>query len=265
MRFSIRGSILFAITAASTWSACATSGVSGVYMANDGGGLQHRDVFYTDSDDIFCIAKFSAGNPDSTLDFTILQNGVYPWCGKSSQLTPNTPRVFAVGEQVPGVSVESVVAEEINPEGEMIDINCNGYCTMNGSSGSLCEHSPDLPGSCQPGYVAEEADSCGPGATCCREDDVVAMQMAQPVQQLPYPAGSYTCVVQLDGVEVGSAAFSIVYPGNGPIPEANCPVPPPVTGVPCYDWFPEGSTCPGYVPNTSCLCLDTGSWSCTEK
>jgi hypothetical protein len=260
MRFRIGGILAFAILAPAVASSCATSGVSGVYMANDSGGLQHRNVFYSDSADIYCIAKFSAGNPDSTLDFTIVQTGVYPWCGNTSALdtTPSHLHpIFAVGEQVPGVGVETVVAQEILPEGVKIEFNCNGYCTQNSAGGkSLCDGPPEFAGSCDPDYSALGPNTCGPGATCCLTDVPGNMQMGSSAQQLPYPVGTYTCVVQLDGVQVGTSEFTIIYP------ETLCPVPPPITGVPCYQWFPEGSTCPSDIPGQCCKCEQDGAWEC---
>jgi hypothetical protein len=230
-------------------------------MANDSGGLQHRDVFYTDSNDIYCIAKFSAGNPDSTLDFTISQTGIYPWCGNTANLDKNPAdlhAIFAVGEQVPGVGVETVVAEEILPQGETVDFMCNGICLPNaaGPGENLCNGPPTFPAHCPPEYTAEGADTCGPGVTCCITDVQGNSQMGTEAQQVPYPAGTYTCIVQLDGVQVGSADFSVIYPPTF------CPVPPPQTGVPCYQWFPEGSKCPADIPGDECKCEPTGTWQC---
>jgi hypothetical protein len=263
MRSRIGGLLAFASLLACIASACATSGVSGVYMANDAGGAQHRNVFYTDSQDMFCVAKFSAGNPDSTLDFTIEQTGIYPWCGNTAKLDQNPAhlhKIFANGEQVPGVGVESVIAEEVPPYGVKINFTCNGYCTQNSAGNmSLCNGPPIFQGNCLPHYTPLEADSCGEGSTCCQTDVPGNAQMGSAAQQLPYPAGTYTCVVQLDGVQVGSADFSVIYPPTF------CPVPPPISGVPCYQWFPEGSKCPSTVPGETCRCVETGSWSCSTQ
>ncbi len=256
--------LLFALVWASVASACATSGISGIYMANDAGGIQHRDVFYSDSNSVYCIAKFSAGNPDTTLDWTISQTGVYPWCGDTAKLDTNPDdlhSIFAVGETVPGVGVESIVAYDIEPEGIQIDFMCTGYCTVNsaGPNGNLCNGPPEYAGACSPGYSPLGPNTCGPGATCCFSDVPGSSQMGSGAQQLPFPVGTYTCTLQIDGNVVGSTDFTIIYPPT------NCPVPPPITGVPCYQWFPEGSSCMGDVPNTMCRCIEAGIWSCVDK
>ena len=125
---------------------------------------RHRDVFYTDSNGIYCVAKFSAGNPDSTLDWTIVQTGVYPWCGDTAVLDTKMSdlhSIFAVGEKVPGVGVESVAAYQIQPQGIEIDFMCNGYCTVNsaGPGGNLCDGPPEFNGSCVTNYTAAGANT----------------------------------------------------------------------------------------------------------
>jgi len=263
--------VAFGALLACVTNGCSTAGVSTVYMANDSGGLQHRQVFYTDSNAIYCITKFSSGRPDATLDFTIFQKSTYPWCGGATpSAVPNAPVVdettgikgppiFAVGEQVPGVGVETVVGAEIEPNGITVNINCSGYCMQNvaASHQSLCSSVPTASVSCRNTFVSEGADSCGPGLTCC-ETTVATTAPPTGVQlaSVPYPAGEYTCQVALDGVVVGSSDFSILYPVPG------CPVPPPITGVPCYDWFPKGSQCPSYEAGETCTCEDSGAWDC---
>jgi hypothetical protein len=255
--------VAFVAVVAGALSACNTAGVSYVYMAIDSGGLQHRQLFYTDSNSIYCIADFSSARPDATLDFVIHQTGVYSWCNAGS-LDTNPAHVhstFAVGEVVPGKGVETVVAELLEPNGINVDVMCNGYCTQNLSNDDLCAPgiTPSLSGTCRPTYLSEGADSCGPGLTCCEQTVVNASSGSMsgtPFANVPYPAGQYTCVVSLDGVEVGETSFDVVYPNP------SCPVPPPITNVPCYNWFPEASQCPGFEPSTTCTCTNRGIWDC---
>ncbi len=289
MRARLGGILAIASILTCAVGACKTAGVSAVYMTIDSGGLQRRNIFYTDSSSIYCVTKVSAARPDVTIDFTIRQTGVYPWCDalahpgaavtQQSALLP----VFAVAEQAPGVGVETVVTAQLLMTGIQIQTNCVGYCAMNLPSTSFCDQadsgaSGEVAAGCESGYQSLGANSCGMGLTCCEDENPSASGSASSTSaasEVPYPAGQYTCIVYMDGVDVGETPFSIEYPagnespsegsaGCGRIPASSCycPVPPPVDGIPCYGWVPQGAQCPGYVGGTTCTCMPTGNWSC---
>jgi hypothetical protein len=289
MRARLGGILAFASILTGAVGACKTAGVSAVYMAIDSAGAQRRDIFFTDSSAIYCIAKVSSATQDATIDFTVLQTAVYPWC--SALANPGVPEsqktyiqpVFAVGEETPGVGVENVVAGSLLSSGVTIQTNCVGYCAMNLPSTTLCDHADgggsaaEVAASCEDGYNSLGANSCGMGLTCCEPKNPTTGSTASSsaATAVPYPAGQYICVVYLNGVDVGETSFTIEYPagnedpslggagcGNVPSSSCYCPVPPPVDGIPCYGWVPEGAECPGYVGGTTCKCMPTGNWSC---
>jgi hypothetical protein len=275
MRQRLCGIIAFASLLTWTAGACDTAGVSYVYMAIDSAGAQHRQVFYTDSNGIYCIAKFSSGRTDATLDFTVRQTHTYPWCGALNNPTGNGPvahPIFGVGEQTPGKGVETAVAEELLPNGIQFDITCppppSGLCVPNLPSTGFCDVSKvqkEQAGTCPTSSVGEGPDSCGPGFTCCEslvETVGGSGGSSSPVSDAPYPAGSYVCEVDLDGVEVGETEFQIEYPPG--VAPAICPEAPPISGIPCYNWVPEGAQCPGFNASETCGCGVSGIWNCCD-
>jgi len=280
MRPRIGGLLLFASALTLAGSSCTTAGVSYVYMAIDGGGVQHRQIFYTDSSAIYCIAKFSSARADATLDFTIRQVGTYPWCAAVTDPTKivfnaDGPEIFAIAEQTPGAGVETPVAAEILPSGTAISLPCNGYITPNLPSGNICKGgSLSESGTCVgegTTYVSEGPNSGAPGYTCCASVIVSATTTTTAAPStIPYPAGEYTCTVALDGVEAGSSTFYIEYPpalNSCPTPTIDgkpcfCPTQPPVTGIPCYNWVPLGAVCPADDPKQICTCEMSGVWNC---
>jgi hypothetical protein len=267
MRSRLGGVLAIAAVVAWAGSACNTAGVSAVYMAIDTGGAQHRQIFYTDSNAIYCIAKFSAARQDATLDFTFHQMAIFPWCsalknGNTEDKVDIHP-IFAVGEETPGTGVETVVAEQLLASGTPVNIPCNGYCTQNLPSGSICGSTPpsfDQSGPCRPLYTSGGADTCGIGLTCCEQDVASSStQTGMPLALIPFPAGLYSCDVTLDGVEAGSTEFEVDYPPG------NCPVPPPTDGIPCYNWVPKGASCAGNSSDQkTCVCGESGVWSCGQ-
>ncbi len=284
MRSRLGGLFLFALVLTWAAGACNTAGVSYVYMAIDSGGAQHRDVFYTDSTAIYCIAKFSSARQDATLDFVFRQTAVFPWCAALDHPTEQdtTPtdlyNIFALGEQTPGVGTETVVAEELLPNGTPTAVTCNGYIAANLPSGNICGASGNGCGSgASPctgegiSYASEGPDSAGPGFTCCATLITGETTTAMAPSVIPYPAGVYTCTVSLDGNVAGVTTFTIEYPSypNSSCPAAEvdgvpcfCPSPPPVDGIPCYNWVPKGAVCPSNTPTINCTCNDCGVWSC---
>jgi hypothetical protein len=290
MRSRLAGIFLFG--AVLTWAAgaCNTAGVSYVYMAIDSGGAQHRQGFFTDSTAIYCIAKFSSARQDATLDFVFRQTGVFPWCAalanptKADETPVDLYNIFALGEQTPGVGTETVVAEELLPNGTPLNIPCNGYIAPNLPSGNICGASGG--GGCGSetspctgegiSFASEGANSGGPGFTCCATLIVGQSMTVTAPSVIPYPAGVYTCTVSLDGNVAGETTFTIDYPGfpfsscpAASIPDKTgksvpcfCPSPPPVNGIPCYNWVPEGAVCPSNTPTINCTCNSCGVWEC---
>jgi len=274
MRSRLGGLLAFALILTGAASACSTAGVSYVYMAIDAAGAQHRQIFYTDSSNIFCIAKVSSGRADVTIDFTLEQNAVCPWCEGKTCVNPgdfdsnpnDIHKIFGVTESTPGVGVENVVSALYSVSGESSALPCNGIREQNLPSTNICSGGgnpqAEISAVCPPTYESLGADSAGPGYTCC--ENLVATAPAQEGRSvLPYPAGEYTCVVSLDGVVAGSTSFTIIYPPANELGNS-CPTPPPTQNVPCYNWVPKGFSCVGYQPNTLCNCGESGLWDCTN-
>ena len=70
----------------------------------------------------------------------------------------------------------------------------------------------------------------------------------------PYPVGTFTCELAIDGEREDSVDFDIAFPA--------CPVLPPVTGQLCRGWIRAGSRCQG-AAEQSCLCEEaSGAWQC---
>lgn len=281
MGIRIGGVLAFASVLALTTSSCRTAGVSFVYMAIDAQGQQPRNVFYTDSTAIYCIADTSSARQDATIDFRVVQHNIYPWCtspatpqGTLPKTAPPVHDTFAVGEATPGVGTETPVSLRLLPQGITITVSCNGIITQNlPTKGVACGGDIVAQGAgyCDADHINEGADSAGPGFTCCANLPNSGASTTATSSQVdaPYPAGTYTCIVSLDGVIQGSSDFSIVFPENNtpvpvpadpPVPDGvpgeppPCPVPPPVSKVPCYNWVPQGTMCAGFDSSQKCTC-----------
>jgi hypothetical protein len=219
---------------------CRFSGTSAIYMAIDSAGAQPRDVFYTDSVAIYCIALVSTAKQDLTVDFTIREIS-------GPDGSPPLHNVFAVCESTPGPGTETPVSCQLPPQGIQIQVSCLGYCLQNGVG-------------CPAGYANQGNDSCGPSAECCYNPTA---QAAMAPSVLPYPVGDYECLVELDGVlQPETSTFTIEYPPPDPTSGQVCPVPPPVTGVVCAGWVPQKAQCTGFYSYQTCTC-DGSAWSCT--
>jgi hypothetical protein len=269
MRLRLGGPLLFALVVSYAMAACATAGVSAIYTSIDSAGAQRRVDFYTDTNTIYCVAKFSSARVDATLDFTISQKAVYQFSDGKPNARLVHP-VFAVGEQTPGVGTETVVAQLIPPTGLDVNAACAGKAVMNlPTGGSTCSAlgTAETAGQCPTSFKSLGYDSAGPGFTCCLPPPSSVIT-TEPAPAIPYPAGEYACDVSLDGVFQGETIFFVDFPppASQPLPggasSVNCPVPPPITGVPCYNWVPCDSKCPGYDPNETCTCEPSGIWSC---
>ncbi len=277
MRLRLGGLLAFATLLTGVASACNTAGVAYVYMSIDSAGMQPRQTFYTDSSEIFCVAVVSSGRPDVTVDVVVHQTAVFDWCSDPTHADTNPAfvhPVFGVGEDTPGVSMDSPVSFQLDPNGIQVDVMCNGYCTQNQPVGNLCgpngmQTTQFTGASCRTQYASAGADSCGPGLTCCVSEVPGTTASATGFVAVPFPAGVYTCDVFLDGVPAGSAPFTVEYPipgaAGGELYDAgadSCPVPPPVDGIPCYNWVPFGTKCLGFNPDSTCTCAETGVWTC---
>jgi hypothetical protein len=268
MRLRLGGLLLFALVASWAMTACATAGVSAIYMSIDSAGAQRRTTFYTDTNSIYCTTKFSSARVDATLDFTISQKAIYQWNDGKLNAKLVHP-VFAVGEQTPGVGTETVVAELIPPTGLAVSASCSGRAVPNlPTGGNTCDAvTNETAGQCPMSYSSLGYDSAGPGFTCCLPPPSSTVT-TEPAPAIPYPAGEYACDVSLDGVFQGETIFFIDFPppASAPLPgggsSVNCPVPPPISGVPCYNWVPCDSRCPGFDPGELCTCEPAGLWSC---
>ncbi len=242
MRLRLGALAFVAVLLAVVSGGCKFSGVSTTYMAIDSMGAQRRDVFYTDTTSIYCVTKFSSAKQDATVDFTILEI--------PGEYSPHPlHNIFSTYEIVPGPSTEAPVVFMIPPNGVNIMISCLGVCIQNGAA-------------CPSAYTDEGDDSCGIGATCCFSP---VAQTASPPPVLPYPVGNFECVVEIDGAQVGATDFAITYPPAGPAPgNYICPVPPPVEGIICTGWVPEGAKCPGFDSFQICTCKGA-AWNCEDK
>jgi hypothetical protein len=70
----------------------------------------------------------------------------------------------------------------------------------------------------------------------------------------PYPVGTFTCELAIDGEREDSVDFAIAFPA--------CPVLPPVSGQLCRGWVRVGSRCTG-AGARSCVCEgSSGAWQC---
>lgn len=64
IRSAARGAVVIVSLLA---CACDTAGVQRAYMALDEQGMRRRDVFYTDTEAIFCVAELVSGTDDVTV------------------------------------------------------------------------------------------------------------------------------------------------------------------------------------------------------
>jgi hypothetical protein len=71
--------------------------------------------------------------------------------------------------------------------------------------------------------------------------------------QLPYPVGTYTCELSIDGEPEDSVNFDIQFPA--------CPVLPPTPDQSCAGWVRPGSQCEGAGARI-CSCAESGVWQC---
>jgi hypothetical protein len=81
-----------------------------------------------------------------------------------------------------------------------------------------------------------------------------ALGNAGTSQPEPFPVGTFTCELALDGEPEDSVDFEIAFPP--------CPMLPPVTGQICGGWVRAGSRCEG-AGARRCVCHGpSGAWQC---
>lgn len=96
--------------------ACTTANVVDVYTALDGQGDRKRNVFFTDSKEIHCVAEIGVGRPGVTIEAIIRQRATYDFVNRT--YIQNLDRVVASAESSPSrdsglqkfdISLEKVV------------------------------------------------------------------------------------------------------------------------------------------------------------
>jgi hypothetical protein len=102
--------VCFGAVALCLLGSCRSAGIKRAYMSLDSGGERKRDVFYTDSDAIFCVAEVASGRDDVTIEATLRMTAEYsPFDGALA------PASVFVGrdEEAPGAGDEIKVAFEL--------------------------------------------------------------------------------------------------------------------------------------------------------
>jgi hypothetical protein len=95
-------------------------------------------------------------------------------------------------------------------------------------------------------------EDVSPGGT--GSDVIVAFEFVKPELSAPWPAGSFSCDLSIDGELVASVPFRILYP--------DCPLAPPQQHDSCAGFFLPQSKCTGAISRQTCECTDEGSWEC---
>jgi len=91
-------------------SACDTAGFKRSYMALDGEGDRRREVFFTDTEGIFCVAELASGVADVTVRADFEQRTLFsPADGSILRLQ----RFVGSAELAPGVGEDLVAAFEL--------------------------------------------------------------------------------------------------------------------------------------------------------
>jgi hypothetical protein len=95
--------------------ACETAGFKDSYMALDAQGNRKRDVFYTDTESIYCVAEMASGVSDVTVVAKLRALAVYSaFTGRPHELGS----ILGVEEQAPGAGEDLTLAFLIEkPEG----------------------------------------------------------------------------------------------------------------------------------------------------
>lgn len=80
-------------------SSCRSAGIKRAYMSLDSDGSRKRDVFFTDTENIFCVAEIANGRKDLTVGGAWRSTSFYsPIDGTPRQANA----VLGIGEEAPG-------------------------------------------------------------------------------------------------------------------------------------------------------------------
>jgi hypothetical protein len=96
-------------------ASCRSAGIKRAYMSLDSDGKRQRDVFYTDSDGIFCVAEVASGRDDVTIEATLRQTAEYS--SLNGALIP-TSHFLARSEEAPGAGDDIKVSFQLELEND---------------------------------------------------------------------------------------------------------------------------------------------------
>jgi hypothetical protein len=95
--------------------ACDTVGVKDAYTALDVSGNRKRDVFYTDTESIYCVIEMASGVTDVTVISRLIANTIYdPFTGEPRPIGA----IVDVDEQAPGAGDSLTIAFEIEKDSD---------------------------------------------------------------------------------------------------------------------------------------------------
>lgn len=150
MRFASKlATVALPFCVSSAWLAalgCNTSGFKDTYMALDAEGNRQRDVFATDTEQIYCVAEMASGAADVTVIARLRVWAVYdPLTGQPLEREGD---IIGVEEQAPGVGssirasflIEKPEGSELYPAGQF---TCELY--LNGELEASLDYETQYP------------------------------------------------------------------------------------------------------------------------
>jgi hypothetical protein len=154
---------------------------------------------------------------------------------KRSTFFTDTAAIFCVGELVSGradITVESIIKAK-----KLYDPSSDSLVPAQG----IAWRSEAAPGRTNGAFIAFQLGKA-------EQPD------GRTAESSPYPVGTFTCELALDGEPEDGVDFEIMFPP--------CPVLPPVTGQICRDWVRAGSRCED-AASRPCVCDEaSGAWQC---
>jgi hypothetical protein len=98
---------------------CNTAGFKDAYMALDGEGGRKRSVFYTDSEQIYCVAEMASGTADVTVTARVRVLAAYD--ALTGQAIQRAGDIIAAEEQAPGIGTDITASFLLEkPEGSEV-------------------------------------------------------------------------------------------------------------------------------------------------
>lgn len=89
---------------------CDTAGFTRAYLALDSDGNRRREVFFTDTESIFCVGEMASGVDDVTVNATLRASQLYdPRDGHPYDVS----YIVGLGEEAPGKGEDITVAFEL--------------------------------------------------------------------------------------------------------------------------------------------------------